>query len=159
MVWMKHKKIYGCCFNYALSELIVNHGLQDLWRRENLDSFEVIRYGITSGLRSSIDNVYNDIKNANNIKINHIMISLTDHYNAISIERLPSKNKIGNNSWYFNNSILCHPDFSSTTKNLLSLLKTQKSSHSSASDWWNTINLIFKRMLQHFLKIQPLTEY
>ena len=159
MVWMKHKKIYGCCFNYALSELIVNHGLQDLWRRENLDSFEVIRYGITSGLRSSIDNVYNDIKNANNIKINHIMISLTDHYNAISIERLPSKNKIGNNSWYFNNSILCHPDFFSTTKNLLSLLKTQKSSHSSASDWWNTINLIFKRMLQHFLKIQPLTEY
>ena len=32
-------------------------------------------------------------KFANNIKINHIMVSFTDHYNAISINRLPSKTK------------------------------------------------------------------
>ena len=25
-----------------------------------------------------------------------LMVSFTDHYNAISIERVPSKNKIGN---------------------------------------------------------------
>ena len=29
------------------------------------------------------------------MKINHIMISFTDHFNAISIDRLPSKTKTG----------------------------------------------------------------
>ena len=37
---------------------------------------------------------YTDIKIANNTKINHIMVSFTNHYNAISIDRLPSKTKI-----------------------------------------------------------------
>ena len=27
------------------------------------------------------------------MKINHIMVFFTDHYNAISIDRLPAKNK------------------------------------------------------------------
>ena len=37
---------------------------------------------------------YTDIKIANNTKINHIMVSFTNHYNAISIDRLSSKTKI-----------------------------------------------------------------
>ena len=45
-----------------------------------------------------IDMVYTDIKIANDTKINHIMVSFTDHYNAISIDRLHSKTKIGKNS-------------------------------------------------------------
>ena len=36
-----------------------------------------------------------DIKIANNTKINHIMVSFTDYYNVISIDRLPAKTKIG----------------------------------------------------------------
>ena len=36
-----------------------------------------------------------DMKIANNTKVNHIMISFTDHYNAICIDRLSSKTKIG----------------------------------------------------------------
>ena len=40
---------------------------------------------------SRIDRVYADIKIANNNKINHIIVSLTDHYNTIPIDRLPSK--------------------------------------------------------------------
>ena len=52
--------------------------------------------------RSRIDRVhtdiYTDIKIANNTKINHIMVSFTDHYNAISIDRLPLKTKIGRDS-------------------------------------------------------------
>ena len=35
---------------------------------------------------------------ANNTKINHIMVSFNDHYNAIYIDRLPSKTKIGKDS-------------------------------------------------------------
>ena len=27
----------SCCSNYALSQLIVDNGLEDLWRRENPD--------------------------------------------------------------------------------------------------------------------------
>ena len=75
-----------------------------------------------------------DIKIANYIKSNHKMVSFTDHYNAISIGRLPSRTKIGKVSWNFNNSVLCKPEFSSSTKTFLFLLKNKKNNHSSASD-------------------------
>ena len=45
------------------------------------------------------------------------------NYSAISIDRFSSKTTIGKDSWYFNNSFLCKPDFLSAKKNLLSLLK------------------------------------
>ena len=54
------------------------------------------------------------------------MLSFTDYYNAISIDRLPSKTKIGKDSLYFNNSLLCNPEVSSATKTFLFLLKTYK---------------------------------
>ena len=100
----KTQRLYRCCSNYALSKLIVDNGLEDLWRRENLDSPELYT------------------------KINHIMVSFTNHYNAISIDRLPSKTKIGKCSWYFNNSLVCKSEVSSGTKTFLFLLKhhTQK---------------------------------
>ena len=34
----KTQRLYRCCSNYALSKLIVDNGLEDLWRRENPDS-------------------------------------------------------------------------------------------------------------------------
>ena len=46
-----------------------------------------------------MNGVYTDIKNCKKItKINHIMVSFTNHYNAISIDRLPSETKIRNYS-------------------------------------------------------------
>ena len=72
----KTQRLYRCCSNYALSKLFVDNGLEDLWRRENSDS------------PFSIDPVYTDIKIAKNTKINHIMVSFSNHYNAISIDRL-----------------------------------------------------------------------
>ena len=82
-----------------------------------------------------------------------IMVSFTDHYNAISIETLPSKSTIGKDSWYFNNSLLWKPKFSSTTKNLLfRLLKTQNNNHSSASDWWEYTKFCFKEDARTFFK-------
>ena len=122
----KEQRLHRCCSNYAVSKLIIDNGLDDLWRRENPDSSEFTRYDRSSGTRSSLGRIYIDINIANNTKINHLMISFTDHYNAISIERLPSKAKIGKVSWYFNNSLLSKPNFCSTKSNLLSLLKTQK---------------------------------
>ena len=91
----------------------MDNGLEDLWRRENQDSSEFIRYDRSSGTRSRIERVYTDIKIASNTKINHIMVSFTDHYRFIS------KTKIGKNSWYSNNSLLCKPEFSLTTKKFL----------------------------------------
>ena len=83
----KKQIIYRCLSNYALSKLIVDNGLEDLWRRENTDSSEFIYYYRFSDTRSRIDRVYTDIKIASNTEINHIMASFTDHYNAISIDR------------------------------------------------------------------------
>ena len=37
------------------------------------------------------------------------MVSFTDHYNTVSIDRLPSKTKIGERSWCFNNSFYVSP--------------------------------------------------
>ena len=60
-----------------------------------------------------IDMVYTDIKIANDTKINHIIVSFTDHYNAISIDRLHSKTKMAKNSWkrFMKIILLCKPQF------------------------------------------------
>ena len=39
----KTQKLYWCCSSYALSKLIVDNGLEVLWRRENPDSPEFTR--------------------------------------------------------------------------------------------------------------------
>ena len=40
----KTQRLYWCCSSYALSKLIVDNGLEDLWRRENPDSPEFTCY-------------------------------------------------------------------------------------------------------------------
>ena len=52
------------------------------------------------------------------------MVSFTNHYNAISIDRLSSKTKIGKYSWYFNNFLVCKSEVSSARKTFIFLLKT-----------------------------------
>ena len=86
----KPQRLYRCSSNYALSKLIVDNGLEDLGEgRTQIPLSSPATIGSLQG--STIDWVYTDKKIANNIKINHIMVSFTNHYNAISIERLPSK--------------------------------------------------------------------
>ena len=51
-------------------------------------------YDRSSDTKSRRDMTYTDIKIAYNIKINHIIISFTDHYNIIYFDRHPSKDKI-----------------------------------------------------------------
>ena len=75
--------------NYALSKLIVYNGLDDLWGRDNPDSCEFTNYDGSSGTKSRIFRVYTNKKIAKNTKINQIKVSFTDHYNAISLDRLP----------------------------------------------------------------------
>ena len=107
-------------------KLIVNNGLEDLWRRENTDSSVSARYNRSPGTRFRICRVYADLKISNNTKINHIMGSIAGHNNAISVKTIPSKTKIGKESQYYNNYPLLKPEFSSTTSNLLFYLKDQK---------------------------------
>ena len=89
------------------------------------------------------------------------MVSFTDHCNAISIGRLPSKTKIEKDWW---------KRFSSASF----FIKNTKNNQSSASDWWEytkccfkenakvlskdptTQDLVLKRMLELFLKVPPL---
>ena len=40
----KAQKLYRCCSNYALSKLIVDNGLENLWRREKPESPEFTCY-------------------------------------------------------------------------------------------------------------------
>ena len=45
----KTQRLYRCCSNYALSKLIKDNGLGDLWRRENPDSPEFTLYDRSFG--------------------------------------------------------------------------------------------------------------
>ena len=51
----KTQRLYRCCSNYALSKLIVDNGLEDLWRRGNPDFSEFICYDRSF---ASIDGLY-----------------------------------------------------------------------------------------------------
>ena len=82
------------------------------------------------------------------------MVSFADYYNAIFIEIFRSKTKFGKDSWYFNNSLLCKSEFSSTTKTFLFLLKTQNTITLHQVTGGKTLNLVLKKMLELFLKIQ-----
>ena len=122
---------------------IVDNGLEDLWRRDNPDFSEFICYNRSSGTRSRIDRVYTDVKIASNTKINHIIVSFTDHYNAIFIDRLPSQIKIEKEKIHGTLIILFYVRLSSPRLQRLFLLKTQKR-YSSASDWWENTKSSFK---------------
>ena len=74
----KNKTLYRYHFNHAISKLIRDNGLEDLWKRENPDSSEFPRYDRSSGTRCRIDRVYTDIKMTSNTKINHIIVSFSD---------------------------------------------------------------------------------
>ena len=150
MVEIKHK-LCRCRFTYDLWKLIVDNGLHDLWGRENPDPSEFTRCDTSSGARSKIDRVYTDKKVATNTKINHIMVSLTDHYNAIFTDRFPSKTEAGKDSWYDNNSLLFKPEFSSTSKTSF-LLETRKTTTLQQVTGEKRLNLVLKKMLELFLK-------
>ena len=86
------------------------------------------------------------------------MVSFTDHYNAISIDRLPSKTKI-ENSWriHKNNSLLCNHS-SPQLQRLPFLLETQKTTSLQQVTGGNSPNIVLKRMLRYFLKTPPLNK-
>ena len=92
----KTQRLYRCSSNYALSKLIMNNGIEDLWRKENLDSSKFTHCDRSSGTRFRIDRVFTRINIASNIIniINLMMVSSTDHYNTILLETLTSKTKI-----------------------------------------------------------------
>ena len=98
--------------------------------------------------------------NSNHImvsKINHILVSFTDHYNAISIDRLPSKTKIENSWKRFTKIILFYVITSSPQlQRLPFLLETQKTTSLQQVTGGTSANIVLKRMLRHFLKTPPL---
>ena len=80
------------------------------------------------------------------------MVSFTYHYNAIFIDRFPSKTEFGKDSWYFNNSLLCKPQFSSATKTFLFFVKTHKKTTSLQQVWWEYTKSCFKENVKIFSK-------
>ena len=66
--------------------------------------------------------------------------------------------KSGKDSWYFNNSLLRKPEFSSNTKSLLFLLKTPENNHSLANNWVEYTKSCFKRNPGTFSKYSTFQE-
>ena len=115
----KMQTLHGCGSIYFLSKLIVDKRLEDLCRRKNLDSLDFTNYDRSSGTRCKIGRVCTHIKISKNTKINQMMVSFTDYYNAISLDRLTWKTKTEKYQWYFNKSLLCKHRFSPATKKFL----------------------------------------
>ena len=82
------------------------------------------------------------------------MVSFTDHYNAISIDKLPSKTKIGKDSRkkFMKKFFFCVSQSFPQLQRLLFLLKTQKTTALQQGTRGNTPNIALKRMLRYFLK-------
>ena len=95
----------------------------------------------SSGIRSRIGGFYSDIKIASNTKINR---------NAFFINTFRSETKIGQDSWYFNNSFLSILNY----KEFSFLLKTQKTTTLQQVPGGKTPTLVLKKILDLFLKIQ-----
>ena len=148
----KTQKRYRCHSNCALSKIVMDNGLEDFWRRENPETSEFTCCDRSSGTRSRINRVYTDKKIANNTKITHKMISFSDHYNALIINRFSSKTKTGKDLWHFNNSLLEKTAFCSNTQNLLTFLKTKRINYSSTSDWWEFTKCKIKDNARTFSK-------
>ena len=89
------------------------------------------------------------------------MVSFTNHYNAISIDRLPSKTKIGKDLWKRFRKIIpfCVSQSPPQLQKLLLLLKTQKTTTLEQVAVGNTPNLVLKRMLRYFSKGSTTQEY
>ena len=78
----KTQRLYKSCSYYNFN---VDNRLR-IYGEKRSQIPEFMCYGFNCKGRSRIDRVYNDIKIAKSTKGNHIMVSFTDHYNAISID-------------------------------------------------------------------------
>ena len=136
----KTQKLYMWCSSYALSKLIVDNGLGNLQRRENPGSPQ------TGSILISmlIQKLHN--------KINHIMVSFTDHYNAILSTGSTQKLKL--EKIHDTLLILFYVSQSSPQlqRLLFFLLKTHKNNHFSANDWWEYTKSYFKQNAKTFSK-------
>ena len=86
------------------------------------------------------------------------MVSFTDHYNVLFNDRFPLRTKIGKDSWHFNNSLLCKPEFCLTKRLFFCLLKTQKTSTLQQVTGEKTLNLVLKKVLELFWKLKKMLE-
>ena len=144
------QRLYRSCSNYALSKLITENGLEDLWRKENPDSPDFPRFDRFSDTRSRIDRVYTD-KIANNTNINHIIVSFTDHTMLFLLKDSPQKLKL--EKIHGTLTILFFVTSSSPhLQRICFFIKTKKATTLQQVSGGYTPNLVLKRMLEHFLK-------
>ena len=80
------------------------------------------------------------------------MISFTDHYNVIILDRSSSTTKTGKDLWHFNNSLLNNTDFCCNTKKLLTTLKTKENEFSTRTYWWEYTKSQIKDNTRSFSK-------
>ena len=121
--------------------------------------------------------VYTDTKIASNSENNHIMVSFTDDYNCISIDRLPSKtiskkvhviliilfyvspsssplqSCFKENAKILSKNSSTQENITISRPNLLFYLKTKKVTTFQQMTGGKIPNLVLKKMLERFLKI------
>ena len=80
------------------------------------------------------------------------MVSFTDHYDGISIDRIPWKIKIGKDSCNLIIVFYLSPSSPQLQIIFFILLKTQINNHSLASDWWEYTKFCLKASDEIFFK-------
>ena len=133
---IKHKD-YRCGSNYALPKLIVDNGLENLWRMENPDSSEFSYYDRSSGTRFRIDRVYTDMKMLAIPRLITKWHPLLIVIRLILLTDFPQKHKLEKMNGTLIGQILFHvsPIFPKL-KRICLFNKSTKKHYSSASDGW-----------------------
>ena len=80
------------------------------------------------------------------------MISFSDHYNALIVNRFSSKPKLGKDLWHFNNSLLDKDEFCTKIQSFLTFLQTKQTNFSSTSDWWESTKYQIKEKIRSLSK-------
>lgn len=80
------------------------------------------------------------------------MISFSDHYDALIVNRFSSKPKLGNALWHFNNSLLDKDELCTNIQSFLTFLKTKQTNFSSTSDWWESTKCQIKDKIRSLSK-------
>ena len=141
----KTQRLYRCCSNYALSKLIVDNGLEDLWRRENPDSPEFTCYDRSFGqnpgqtgsvLIYKLITIPRLIKSWYPLLIIIILFLMTD-----SPQRLKQKKKIHGALIIL---FYVSPSSPKLQRLFFFFIRNTKHNHSSAGNWWEYTKSFFK---------------
>ena len=139
-----------------LENLLQQFDLEDLWRLQNPKEKLYTHYHGRTDRYTRIDRAYTNTKIRTNIRIKHVVNSISDHFHAVLSERKNNEINIGKGYWILNNGLLNDREYKAAVIELWYNWRSQKHCFNSVSEWWEK----GKKHVKDFTKFytRPTTE-